>query len=115
MQEESKHLRYLQRVSLMQRSLMEDSEHVKASLRHTERLRERAQKNFEVIDQENREETTAYESQIIEMQRAIEEMKGLLAASEADKGKLKRETQDGRIGQENVSTNEDISQSRQRL
>ena len=46
MQEESKHLRYLQRVSLMQRSLIEDSEHVKASLRHTERLRERAQKSI---------------------------------------------------------------------
>jgi hypothetical protein len=71
---------------------MEDSEHVKASLRHTERLRERAQKNFEVIDSENREETTAVESQIIDMQRAIEEMKALLAVAEAEKSKLKRET-----------------------
>lgn len=52
---------------------------MKSSLRHTERLRERAQKNFEVIDQENREETTAVEAQIVEMQRAIEEMRGLLA------------------------------------
>lgn len=93
-QEESKNLRYLQRVSLMQRSLLEDSEHVKASLRHTERLRERAQKNFEVIDQENREETQAVESQIGEMQRAIEDMKAALKAAESEKAKLKRVTQD---------------------
>jgi hypothetical protein len=32
------------------------------------------------------------ESQIIDMQRAIEEMKALLAVAEAEKSKLKRET-----------------------
>ena len=60
-QDESRHLRYLARVSHMQRALLEDSEHVKSSLRHTERLKERAQRNFEVIDQENLEETRGVE------------------------------------------------------
>ena len=95
-------MRYLQRVSLMQRSLLEDSEHVKASLRHTERLRERAQRNFEVIEGEYAEETRAVEAQIGEMQRAIEEVKAKIRQAEADKGKVRRETQEQRIGQENV-------------
>ncbi len=99
----------------MQRSLMEDSEHVKASLRHTERLRERAQKNFEVIDAENAEETQAVETQIGEMQRAIEQIKGMLAQQEGEKARVKRETQDGRIGQENVSPNDEINELRHPL
>jgi hypothetical protein len=88
---------------------LEDSEHVKASLRHTERLRERAQRNFEVIEGENGEETRAVEAQIGEMQRAIEEVKAKIRQAEADKGKIRRETQEQRIGQENVSPNADIT------
>jgi peptidoglycan hydrolase CwlO-like protein len=107
-------LRYVQRVSLMQRSLLEDSEQVKASLRHTERLRERAQRNFEVIDRENAEETSAVEAQITEMERAIADIKARIAVQEAEKARATT-AKDTRVDQENVSPNEEIDESRQRL
>ena len=56
MTEERKNLRYLERVGAMQRALADDHQNVKDSLRHTERLKERAHANFEIIDGENREE-----------------------------------------------------------
>jgi esterase/lipase len=98
----------------MQRSLLEDSEQVKASLRHTERLRERAQRNFEVIDRENAEETSAVEAQIAEMERAIADIKARIAVQEAEKARAAT-AKDTRVDQENVSPNEEIDESRQRL
>ena len=98
----------------MQRSLLEDSEQVKASLRPTERLRERAQRNFEVIDRENAEETSAVEAQIAEMERAIADIKARIAVQEAEKARATT-AKDTRVDQENVSPNEEIDESRQRL
>jgi len=60
--EEKKSLRYLDRVGAMQRALVEDHQTVKDTMRHTERLRERAEENFEIIDKENRDEQAAVQN-----------------------------------------------------
>jgi len=54
--DERKHLRYLDRLSAMQRALCDDSEVVRDSLQKTQRLSERARDNFEIIERENQEE-----------------------------------------------------------
>ncbi len=54
--DERKNLRYLERVGAMQRALIEDHQSVSDSLKQTERLKERAKKNFDIIDKENQEE-----------------------------------------------------------
>lgn len=51
--DERKNLRYLDRVGAMQRALIEDHQSVADSLKQTERLKERAKKNFDIIDKEN--------------------------------------------------------------
>jgi len=45
----------------MQRALAEDHQSVADSLKQTERLKERAKKNFDIIDKENQEEQAAVE------------------------------------------------------
>jgi hypothetical protein len=54
--EERKNLKYLDRVNAMQKALVEDHQAVKEALRHNERLKERAQENFKIIERENLEE-----------------------------------------------------------
>ena len=54
--DEKKSLRYLDRVGAMQKALVDDHEAVKNALKHTERLKERAKSNFEIIEKENFEE-----------------------------------------------------------
>ena len=74
MTEERKNLRYLERVGAMQRALADDHQNVKDSLRHTERLKERAHANFEIIDGENREEQGASERQLRQMEELLNQM-----------------------------------------
>lgn len=54
--DERKNLRYLERVGAMQRALFEDHQSVGDALKQTERLKERAKKNFDIIDKENQDE-----------------------------------------------------------
>jgi hypothetical protein len=64
----------MDRAGAMQRALVEDHVNVKDSLRHTERLKERARENFEIIERENQEETQAVERQIRDMEALLMKM-----------------------------------------
>ena len=58
--EENRNLRQLDKVEHMQKTLAEDYQNVKDSLDQTDKLKTRAQANFDAIEKENTEEKLKY-------------------------------------------------------
>lgn len=59
--DENRNIRQLEKVEHMQKTLAEDFLNVKDSLDATDKLKQRAQANFDAIEKENQEEKRKYE------------------------------------------------------
>lgn len=90
----------------MQKNLAEDFQQVRDSLDQTERLKQRAQANFEAVEKENFEDKKKYEQQITQLEQLLGKLQQELSQSKNENAKLKSQVQTTRKqDQENLRLN----------
>ena len=92
-QEEDRNLRQLDKIEIMQKSLIEDFQSQKDTLEVADKLKQRTMDNFNTIEKENLEEKSSLQNLISSNEDMLKRLQVELDKSQKDTVKLKQDIQ----------------------
>ena len=106
MAEEQRNMRQLEKVEHMHKALAEDTQTGKQSLEQIERMKERTNANFELMEKENQEERKKLEGQLKQLEGTFQQMQSELGQVRSDNAKLAGQVQQARkLDADNLGNN----------